>query len=108
MSQSRHLRSVGPNESQARAPGGPPARAPRLSILLLVLTGVLAAAVLYLVWNRAALESRLDRLEAETLALQAEVERGERMIQAQASRLDEVRVRLEGLRDILDEPLPSE
>jgi len=104
-----HLRPVGDDEktpaggtsrdvSQAR--GGRPWVPIALAVAL-----VLALALL--VWSRFQMGEQIAGLESEVLQLQTDVARRDAVIRAHETRLGTVKLRIEELHTLLDEPLPS-
>ncbi len=106
MAETPHLRAVEPDKAR------PPNPSPRLgrqrpSWVLLTLGAALVASLGLLAWSRAESERRLSALEAQVTGLEAQIQRRNRVIEAQGDRLGEVRSRLDGLQALLDEPLPE-
>ena len=106
MDQEPKLRSVPPAGPAARS--GLLARAdkgPPQSRVQLVLGTALAVALVLLVWSYLSLGSRIDTLEGEAQVLRAAVAERDELINAQRSRLDEVRGRVQELLQLVEEPV---
>ena len=107
MDQEPKLRSVPPAGPGAR--GGrarrAPTRARRQGRLQLVLGTALAVALVLLVWSYLSLGSRIDTLEGEAQLLRAAVAERDELINAQRSRLDEVRGRVQELLQLVEQPV---
>jgi hypothetical protein len=84
----------------ARADASPPQ-----SRLPLVLGTALAVVLVLLVWSYLALGSRIDTLEGEAQLLRAAVAERDDLINAQRSRLDEVRGRVQELLTLIEQPV---
>jgi hypothetical protein len=106
MSETPPLRAVRPDE-RPTPPGQTPKSTHRPSWLLLTLVSALTIVILFLAWSRTRLETRIEALEAETIGLRAELDRRDRLVEAQGARLGEVRTGVDALRDLLEEPLPT-
>ena len=106
MDQEPKLRSVPPaapgtrNGMLGRADQRPPQ-----SRLQLVLGTALAVALVLLVWSYLSLGSRIDTLESEAQLLRAAVAERDELINAQRSRLDEVRGRVQELLQLIEQPV---
>jgi hypothetical protein len=106
-----HLRPV-PPDSMPDAEGALPAadrpvRGQGRSRLMLALVAALAVALALLGWSRAQLSGRVGLLEEQVRGLEVQVVERDRVIDAQRGRLQDVRTRVDGLRDLLDRPLPE-
>jgi len=71
----------------------------------LVLGTALAIVLVLLVWSYLALGSRIDALESESQVLRAAVAERDELINAQRTRLDEVRSRVQELLQLVDQPV---
>ena len=65
----------------------------------------LAVALVLLVWSYLSLGSRIDTLESEAQLLRAAVAERDELINAQRSRLDEVRGRVQELLQLVEQPV---
>jgi hypothetical protein len=100
------LRSVPPAGPGARTgPLGRAAGSPPQGRLQLVLGTALAVALVLLVWSYLSLGSRIDTLESEAQLLRAAVAERDELINAQRSRLDEVRGRVQELLQLVEQPV---
>jgi hypothetical protein len=107
MDQEPKLRSIPPTGPPG-ARGGPLARdekGPPTGRTQLVLGTALAIVLVMLVWSYLALGSRIDALENESQVLRAAVAERDELINAQRTRLDEVRGRLQELLQLVDQPV---
>ena len=87
-----------------------PERGPELpgdSRKVVLLSVALVIALVLLIWSRTQLGSRIEDLEAETAALREAVAERDVVIDAHKRRVDDVRARVDELRDLLLEPLPE-
>ena len=103
-----HLRPVppqGPPEGEGALVS--PRRLEGRPWLTRALVAALALALALLVWSRARLSERIGLLEQQVRGLEAEVAERDRVIGAQSGRLEDVRMRVDDLRDLLDRPLPE-
>jgi hypothetical protein len=73
----------------------------------LALGVALAIALVLLVWSYFSLGSRIDALENETRTLHEALAERDEIISAQRSRLDDVRVRLQELLQLVEQPMPG-
>ena len=106
MDQEPKLRSVPPAGPGART--GALGRAdsnPPSGRLQLVLGTALAVALVLLVWSYLSLGSRIDTLESEAELLRSAVAERDELINAQRSRLDEVRGRVQELLQLVEQPV---
>ena len=99
-----HLRPVPPLAEGADAPSAPPRTGSRLMVALTI---ALAIALGLLVWNRMQLTEHVGVLEDRVRALEGEVAERDHVIGAHRERLDDVRDSVDGLRDLLERPLPQ-
>ncbi len=99
-----HLRPVPPLAERAEPD---PAAPQRRSRLMLALTIALAIALMLLVWNRMQLTEHVGVLEDRVRTLEGEVAERDQVIGAHRRRLDDVRAGVDGLRDLLEKPLPQ-
>ena len=104
MSGEPHLRPVPPGDEEADAVGAPPQKASRLT---LALTIALAIALALLAWNRTQLAQQVHVLEGTVRTLESEITERDRVIAAHRGRLNEVRVRIDALGELLERPLPE-
>ena len=109
MDQEPKLRSVPPTgpdgpaarrDPLARSGTGPPQNRTQLA-----LTTALAFALVLLIWSYLSLGSRIDSLEGEARILRAAVAERDELINAQRTRLDEVRGRVNELLQVLEQPV---
>jgi len=77
------------------------------SRLVLALVAALAVALVLLAWSRVRLSERIGLLEQQVRGLESEVLERDGVIDAQRGRLEDVRTRIDGLRELLDRPLPE-
>ena len=102
------LRPVPPSGEGKREPDAPPRpRRGRSSGPETVLALALLVALAVLIWSRIQLGGQIDGLREQTRALQAAVAERERVIDAQAGRLDDVRDHVNRLGALLGEPIPG-
>ncbi|MEX2208784.1 MAG: hypothetical protein WEF50_21420 [Myxococcota bacterium] len=73
--------------------------------LALVLGTALALALVLLVWSYLSLGSRIDTLEGEAQLLREAVAERDELINAQRTRLDEVRGRVQELLQLVEQPV---
>jgi len=109
MDQEPKLRSVPPGAPGTRS--GPLARAdkgPPQNRAQLVLGTALAVVLVLLVWSYLSLGSRIDTLENEAQLLRTAVAERDDMINAQRSRLDEVRGRVQELLQLVEQPVAGQ
>ena len=106
MDQEPKLRSVPPGGTGPRiaalGTSDPPRSQGRLQ---LALGTALAVALVLLVWSYLSLGSRIDTLESEAALLRAAVAERDELINAQRSRLDEVRGRVQELLQLVEQPV---
>ena len=107
MDQEPKLRSIPPSGPSgvrtgplARSDDNPPSNRTQL-----VLGTALAIVLVLLVWSYLALGSRIDALESESQVLRAAVAERDELINAQRTRLDEVRGRVQELLQLVDQPV---
>jgi hypothetical protein len=105
------LQPVEPVEGGADAPSSPgqrlgPAREGP-SWLTVALAVALAVTIVLLIWSRVRLTERIEGLEAQIVELREDVAVRDLVIDAQGDRLGEVRRRVDSLKDVLEQPLPT-
>ena len=101
------LRAVGDDEKAPDGAAASTARGGGASWIPIVLAAALVLTLALLVWSRFQLGEEIAGLEAEVLQLQTDVARRNAVIRAHETRLDTVKLRVEELNSLLDEPLPS-
>ncbi len=92
--------------AEAKAAGSPPtpvARRDRWIMVALVLALVVMIALL--AWTRTQMGAQISDLESRVRALQGIVSERDRTIDAHQRRLDDVRVRVDELRTLLEQPV---
>ena len=89
-----------PRQRHEAAPEGP-------SWLTIALAVALAITIVLLIWSRVRLTERIEGLEAQITELRSDVAARDLVIDAQHDRLGEVRRRVDSLREVLEEPLPT-
>ncbi len=105
------LRPVEPVEGAGDGPTSPgqrpePAREGP-SWLTIALAVALVVTIVLLIWSRIRLTERIEGLEARIVELRGDVAVRDLVIDAQGDRLGEVRRRVDSLKEMLEQPLPS-
>ncbi len=102
------LRPVGDGEQAPAGPAlgrGSPARSG--GWVPIALAAALLLSLALLVWSRFQMGDEIAGLEAEVLQLETDVARRDAVIRAHETRLGTVKLRIDELQTLLDEPLPS-
>ena len=102
-----HLRPVGADEKALGGPAASAARGAGARWMPIALAAALVLTLALLVWSRLQMGEQIAGLEAEVLDLQTDVARRDAVIRAHETRLGTVKLRIEELNSLLDEPLPS-
>ncbi len=107
MANESHLRALSDNEGPARPAQSSRPRRDRATWIPLALGVALALTLALLVWSRLELGQRIALLQDEVRTLETAVAERERVIAAHGQRLGTVKLRVDELQTLLDEPLPA-
>jgi len=75
--------------------------------LIVVLALLFVGSIGFAAWSRSEMGARIAALEDDIFRLHGELRERDRVIEAQAGRLGQVRTSVDELRELLDRPLPE-